>query len=82
MLSVDFDVRIGDGSAWDHLLARVEMQRREFLDLNDRAGIAAEVCTYDVRLDGEPVGQVRHRYGDGKWPLVRAAIELIEKEGL
>lgn len=63
-------------------LARMEIQRRDWLDLSDPEVISDAVCTYDVRLDGRTVGQVKHRYGDMKWPLIRAAVELIESEGL
>lgn len=32
---------------------------------------------YVVILDGEEIGQVEHRYGDGPWELVRKALEYI-----
>lgn len=50
-----------------------EIQRREPLDLADPAVVDA-VSTYDVRIDGRPVCQVRHRYGDGAWALLRLAL--------
>ncbi len=70
-----FDLRI-NGS----LLSRIEVQRREHLNLSDPASIADVVSTYEVRLDGRVVGEVKHRYGDRAPTLARLALELIEKE--
>jgi hypothetical protein len=36
------------------------------------------VCTYEVLLDGRVRGEVTHRYGDGAWALLRAALTEIE----
>ncbi len=70
-----FDLRING-----NLLSRIEVQRREHLDLSDRDAIADVVSTYNVRLNGRMIGQVRHRYGDRAPTLARLALELIEKE--
>lgn len=69
-MSLHFDLRLGRIG-----LGFVEIQRVSSTDeitLPD-----AVISTYDVRLDNRSLGQVRHRYGDGAWALVRAALELI-----
>lgn len=35
-----------------------------------------DVGTYRVEMDHRAVGTLRHRYGDGPWPLVRRALNL------
>ena len=55
----------------------VEIQRREFLDLTAQASIQDEVSTYDVTVDGQACGTVRHRYGDGAWRLLALAAEAV-----
>ena len=34
------------------------------------------VCAYEVRVDRELRGVVRHRYGDGPWALLAKAVDL------
>lgn len=34
------------------------------------------IGTYVVVRDGQELGKVEHRYGDGAWVLVRKALEL------
>lgn len=58
-------------------IGHVEIQRREYFDLTDQAAIADAVGTYDVYRDGWPVGQVRHRYGDGAWRLLALVAGLL-----
>lgn len=53
-----------------------EAQRLEPLDLADPATTDA-VSTYRVRINGAPVGTVRHRYGDGAWELIRRALNEL-----
>lgn len=55
------------------MLGLVEIRRHEHLDLADPASADA-VSTYTVRIDGREMATVRHRYGDGAWPLVRTAL--------
>ena len=59
----------------DQPIGLCDIQRHEQLDLSDRGAIADVVSTYTVRIDGEERAQVRHRYGDGAWELVRRAME-------
>ena len=55
----------------------VEIQRREFLDLTAQAAIQDEISTYDVTVDGQACGTVRHRYGDGGWRLLALAADAV-----
>lgn len=64
----------------DQTIGSCEIRRREHLDLTDKAAIADTVCTYEIRIDGEDVGTVKHRYGDGAWALARAALEEANAE--
>jgi hypothetical protein len=69
-MSLHFDLRLGRTG-----LGFVEIQRLTNTDevtLPDSA-----ISTYEVRLDDRVLGQVQHRYGNGAWALVRAALELI-----
>lgn len=70
-MSLWFDVHVNLDK-----IGSFEARRHEPLDLADPAQIADEVCTYTIRIDGETVGTVRHRYGDGAWALVRAGLTL------
>lgn len=36
------------------------------------------VSTYEVQLDGQPVGTVEHRYGNGAFDLAHKATTLID----
>jgi hypothetical protein len=67
-----FDVNINS-----QRIGTIDIQRREPLDLTDPASIQDAVCTYVVRRDGDLVGTVRHRYGDGVWVLLVIATDLI-----
>jgi hypothetical protein len=58
-------------------LGLIEIQRIDKLDLSDPDAIANAVCTYIVRLDGLTVGTVQHRYGDGVFPLITIAANLL-----
>jgi hypothetical protein len=35
------------------------------------------VNRYEVTLDGEKIGVIQHRYGDGAWLLLRQAAGLV-----
>jgi hypothetical protein len=59
-------------------LGLLTVKRRDHLDLDDQAGIRDAVATYDVDLDGEHLGTVRHRYGDGAWVLTNKATALVQ----
>lgn len=39
----------------------------------------AEISDYDVWIDGERKGKVRHHRSDGAWPLVKRALALRPK---
>ena len=39
----------------------------------------AEISDYDVWVDGERKGKVRHHRSDGAWPLVNRALALRPK---
>lgn len=58
----------------DQRIGMCEIRRQEHLDLSDRDAIADVVSTYTVKVDDLPSVEVKHRYGDGAWPLVRRAI--------
>jgi hypothetical protein len=73
-MAVHFILRINGAE-----IGGVEIQRAEPLDFNDPA-VADAVCAYDVRHDGQLVGQVRHRYGDDAYRLVSLATALIAEE--
>lgn len=53
-----------------------EAQRQEHLDLTDPA-VVDTVPTYRILINGESVGTVRHRYGDGAWELIRRALNEL-----
>jgi hypothetical protein len=54
-------------------------QRQEDLDLAvDNADV---VNTYTITINGEIIGEVRHRYGDGGWRLVELGLELHRELG-
>lgn len=55
-------------------IGRLDVQRQDDLDLSDPAAIADVVSTYTVRVDELDRAEVRHRYGDGAWVLVRRAL--------
>ena len=59
----------------------MEIQRQEHLDLSDKAAIADVVSTYKVTVGDQLVGEVRHRYGDGAWTLLRLAVTLYDQVG-
>lgn len=80
-MSLWFDLNLTAGRGHHVVIGQVEIRRVEWLDLTDQAAIADVVSTYDVHHDGQHIGQVRHRYGDGKWPLVAKAANLIAQEG-
>lgn len=56
-------------------VGHMEIRRREYLDLSDKAAIADAVSTYEVRIDSEFRATVSHRYGDGAWVLLRKALD-------
>jgi hypothetical protein len=59
----------------DHTIGTMEIRRVEYRDLDD-PGIDDTINTYVVMVDGRQVGELRHRYGDGAWTLVRSAFGL------
>jgi hypothetical protein len=65
--------------AGDERIGLLDCQRQEHLDLSDKAAIADAVCTYAIRLDGELIGVIRHRYGAGAWKLLAAAARLAAR---
>lgn len=67
-----FDLNINE-----QRIGTVEIRRKEHLDLSNAAAIANVWSTYDVRRDGELIGQVRHMYGDGAWKLLALVADLI-----
>lgn len=72
MVSLWFTLRINRDEAGSMVIRRLEP---EWIDLTDPAH--DEVTgTYLVVRDGVELGKVQHRYGDGKWALVRRALEL------
>lgn len=62
-------------------LAEVTIHRLEALDVTDPHAVRDEVCTYEVNYNGQKLGTVQHRYGDGKWSLLQLAAGLIDDEG-
>jgi hypothetical protein len=72
VVSLWFTLRINRDEAGSMVIRRLEP---EWIDLTDPAHDDV-VGTYLVIRDGEELGTVQHRYGDGKWALVRRALEL------
>lgn len=68
-MSLWFDLRENNGVIGQLVVQRIDNTRVVILDDDD-------VSTYAVTLDGVRAGTVRHRYGDGAWALVRAALEV------
>lgn len=62
-------------------LGAFDAQRREHLDISDPVAVADVVSTYTIRIDGRMIGEVRHRYGDGAWALIRAGLDLAATKG-
>lgn len=60
----------------DTLIARVVIRRLTHYDLDD-PGVADRTSNYEVTLDGQVVGTVVHRYGDGPYDLTGKAMALI-----
>lgn len=69
-MSLWFDLCVND-----HAIGHLAIRRLEHLDLWD-PGVMDAVSTYKVTRDGQELGTVRHRYGDGAWALVRLALAL------
>lgn len=67
-----FLVRINDQS-----VGTFTARRQQEIDLRSPS-VADEVCDYVINIDGSYIGKVQHRYGDGKWALIKAGIELLE----
>lgn len=67
-----FIVRINNES-----VGTLAARRLQELDLRSPS-VADAVCDYEITIDGNRVGKLQHRYGDGKWALIKAAIELWE----
>lgn len=61
-------------------IGMVEVRRQEHLDLTNQAAIQDAVSTYSVFRDGQPIGSVKHRYGDGAWKLLALTADLIVEE--
>ena len=55
-------------------LGSVEILRIDPLTLKPGPDV---IGTYRVELDSREVAVVRHRYGDGRWALVRTALEAM-----
>lgn len=74
LMALWFDLKVNHDR-----IGTVEIRRREALDIRDPAVIADVRSTYDVRVNGHLIGQVReHRYGDGAWRLLALATDLID----
>ena len=66
-----FDLNIGANR-----LGTVEVRRQEPFDLTDPA-VNEQWFTYNVRRDGELIGQVRHLYAHGAWQLLSLVSALL-----
>ncbi len=69
LMSLWFPLMVNDRQIGTLFIGRLEL-------LGNPQQPTEEVHLYGIYLDGEHLGDVRHRYGDGPWALVHTALGL------